>query len=477
MSSQLGTSNNPLRVAIIGSGPSGFYAAGRLQEQKNLVVEIDMFDRLPTPYGLVRGGVAPDHQKIKSVTKVYDRIASRHNFRFFGNVEFGNDVTLSDLERHYHAIIYAVGAQSDRQLGIPGEDLAGSHAATEFVAWYNAHPDYRHFEFDLSQEKAVVIGLGNVAMDVVRILAQTHDELYPTDIADYALEELKHSNVKEIYVLGRRGPAQSAFTNPEIKELGELDDAEVIVAPEEIVLDPYSQAFIDSGEDKVAVKNVEILKGYSQQTPQGKSRRIIMRFLASPVEIIGKDRVEAIKIVKNELYQTEKGEIRPRETDQYETIPVGLVFRSVGYRGVPLPGIPFYEKWGTIPNEKGRVMTAIKDGQQVIGNYVVGWIKRGPSGVIGTNKPDSVETVDMLLEDMTNGKLLAPTDPRRESIEDLLNEREIEYVTFDDWLKLDELEQERGAAINRPRVKFSQVDEMLEAVGKVATSLPDPAGD
>jgi len=477
MSLQLGTTNHPLRVAIIGSGPSGFYAAGRLQEQKNLIIEIDMFDRLPTPYGLVRGGVAPDHQKIKSVTKVYDRIASKPNFRFYGNVEFGSDVSLSDLERHYHAIIYAVGAQSDRQLGIPGEDLPGSHAATEFVAWYNAHPDYRHFEFDLSQEKAVVIGLGNVAMDVIRILAQTYDELYPTDIADYALEELKNSNIKEIYVLGRRGPAQSAFTNPEIKELGELHDAEVIVAPEEVVLDPYSQAFIDSAEDKVAVKNVEILKAYSQQPSQGKSRKIIMRFLTSPVEIIGTDRVEAIKIVKNELYQTEKGEIRPRETDQFETIPVGLVFRSVGYLGTPLPGVPFYEKWGTIPNEKGRVMTAIKDGQQVIGNYVVGWIKRGPSGVIGTNKPDSVQTVEMLLEDLSNDNLLTPAEPNHQAIEDLLNERGVEFVTFEDWLKLDELEQERGAAVNRPRVKFSQVDEMLEAVGKVTASLPDPAGD
>jgi ferredoxin--NADP+ reductase len=477
MSSQLGTINNPLRVAIIGSGPSGFYAAGRLQEEKNLVVEIDMFDRLPTPYGLVRGGVAPDHQKIKSVTKVYDKIASKPNFHFYGNVEFGTDVTLSDLERHYHAVIYAVGAQSDRQLGIPGEDLPGSHAATEFVAWYNAHPDYRQFEFDLSQEKAVVIGLGNVAMDVIRILAQTYDELYPTDIADYALEELKHSNIKEIYVLGRRGPAQSAFTNPEIKELGELHDAEVIVSPEEIVLDPYSQAFIDSGEDKVAVKNVEILKAYSQRPPQGKSRRIIMRFLTSPVEIIGKDHVEAIRIVKNELYQTEKGEIRPRETNQYETIPVGLVFRSVGYHGVPLPGVPFYEKWGTIPNEKGRVMTTIKDGQQVIGNYVVGWIKRGPSGVIGTNKPDAVETVEMLLEDLANDKLLEPDAPNREAIEDLLNERGIQYVTFENWLKLDAIEQERGAEINRPRVKFSRVEDMLEAVGKISESLPDPAGD
>jgi ferredoxin/flavodoxin---NADP+ reductase len=476
----LGSVQNPLRVAIVGSGPSGFYAAEHLQKQANLAVEIDMFDRLPTPYGLVRGGVAPDHQKIKSVTKVYDKIASKPNFRFYGNVEFGKDVTLEDLQQHYHAIIYAVGAQTDKELGIPGENLPGSHAATEFVAWYNAHPDYRDLSFDLSQENVVVIGVGNVAMDVVRILSSTYDELYQTDIADYALEALHDSNVKNIYVLGRRGPAQSAFTNPEIKELGELADAEVMVAPEEIVLDPYSQAYIESGQDKVAAKNVEILQGYSQQPPQGKARRIIMRFLASPVEIIGTDRVEAIKIVKNELYQTDKGELRPRETGAFETIPVGLVFRSVGYRGVALPGVPFYEKWGTIPNDKGRVTTDIKDGQQVIGNYVVGWIKRGPSGVIGTNKPDSVETVEMLLEDLNSGKLLNLAQPSREAFEKLLRERQTDFVTFEDWLELDQLELARGKAVNRPRVKFSRVDEMLNALtaaDREAESLPDPAGD
>lgn len=478
----LGTVNFPLRVAIVGSGPSGFYAAEHLQKQASLVVEIDMFDRLPTPYGLVRGGVAPDHHKIKSVTKVYDKIASNPNFRFYGNVEFGKDVTLDDFQNHYHAIIFAVGAQTDKELGIPGEQLVGSHPATEFVAWYNAHPDYRDEKFDLSQENVAVIGVGNVAMDVVRILASTYDELYQTDIADYALEALHDSKVKNIYIFGRRGPAQSAFTNPEIKELGELADAEVIVAPEEVALDSYSQAYLDSGQDKVAAKNVEILRGYSEQAPEGKPRKIIMRFLTSPVELIGTDRVEAIKIVKNELYQTDKGELRPRETDQTEVIPVGLVFRSVGYRGVALPGVPFYDKWGTIPNDKGRMTTDIQNGQQVIGNYVVGWIKRGPSGVIGTNKPDSVETVNMLLEDLINGKLLNPTTPSREAFENLLRKRQPDIVTFDDWLELDKLEQARGQAVNRPRVKFSRVDEMLAALEKSPSesapeSLPDPAGD
>lgn len=474
----LGTPLHPLRVAIIGSGPSGFYAAEYLQKQKHLTIEIDMFERLPTPYGLVRGGVAPDHQKIKSVTKVYDRIASAPNFRFYGNVTFGEDITREELAQHYHAIIYAVGAQTDRRLDIPGEDLPGSHPATDFVAWYNGHPDYRDLTFDLSQESVAVIGVGNVAMDVVRILGRSYDELYQTDIADYALEALRRSNVKTIYILGRRGPAQSAFTNPEIKELGEMEVCDVVVPPQEAALDPLSQAYIDSGADKVAAKNVEIIQRYAQQGPTGKPKQIIMRFLASPVEIIGTDRVEGLKIVKNTLYAAEDGSLRPRATNETEIIPVGLVFRSVGYRGVPLPGVPFYDKWGIIPNEKGRVLTDIKNGQQVIGDYVAGWIKRGPSGVIGTNKPDSVETVDMLLQDLQNDRLLNPAMPDREALEHLLYQRKPDFVTYDDWLCLDQLEQENGQAINRPRLKFSRVDDMLMALGeRKNTAMPHPAGD
>jgi ferredoxin--NADP+ reductase len=478
MADQAGTPANPLRIAIVGSGPSGFYAAEHLQKQTDLTVEIDMFDRLPTPYGLVRGGVAPDHQKIKSVTKVYDKIATKPNFRFYGNVEFGTDISIDDLQAHYHAVIFAVGAQTDKPLDIPGEDLPGSHAATEFVAWYNAHPDYRDREFDLSVENAVVIGVGNVAMDVVRILARTVDELRETDIADYALEELAHSKVKNIYILGRRGAAQAAFTNPEIKELGEMVDADIIIAPEEVALDPVSKAFIESGEDRTATRNVEIMTEYSQRPPAGKSRRIIVRFLTSPVEIIGTDRVEAIKVVKNELVGTEPGNLRPRATEQYETIPAGLVFRSVGYRGVPLPGVPFYDRWGTIPNDKGRVLTQQEGGTPVVGNYVVGWIKRGPSGVIGTNKPDSVETVNMLLEDVKAGKLFAPTAPSQEAIDSLLRERGVRYVNFTDWLVLDHLEQQRGAAVNRPRIKFSRIQDMLDALELARPqAMPNPAGD
>lgn len=460
MTSELGTQGNPLRIAIIGAGPSGFYAADHLLKQSDLVVEVDMFDRLPTPYGLVRGGVAPDHQKIKSVTKAYDRIAAQPNFRFYGHVEFGTDITRQELASHYHAVIYAVGAQTDRRMDIPGEDLPGSHAATEFVAWYNAHPDFADRQFDLTAESVAVIGLGNVAMDVIRILAKTPDELAETDIADYALEALRHSQVKTIYVLGRRGPAQAAFTNPEIKELGELQAASVIVAPEEVQLDPYSQQFIDSGEDKVAARNVEILRAYSAQPDSGKPRRIVMRFLVSPVQINGTDKVESITLVRNELVVDDKGNLKARPIDQHETLPVGLVFRSVGYHGVPLPDVPFDHKRGIIPNDKGRVLGA--DGSPVVGAYCVGWIKRGPSGIIGTNKPDSVETVEMLLEDLRAGRLMTPEAPNRAAVEALLSG--VRYVTYSDWQILDEIEQENGLLRGAPRRKFSRVEDMLEAI-------------
>jgi len=473
MTEQVGTPETPLRVAIIGSGPSGFYAADALQKQKELSVEIHMFERLPTPYGLVRGGVAPDHQKIKSVTKVYERIARKDNFRYFGNVEYGVDVTHADLVDHYHAVIYAVGAQTDKELGIPGETLPGSHAATEFVAWYNAHPDYKDLTFELSAEAVAVIGVGNVAMDVTRILARSQNELDETDIADYAQKALANSNVKRIYVIGRRGPAQAAFTNPEIKELGEMEEAGIIVTPDQVELDEHSRAYLDSDDaESVDIKNVEILTEFSNRDPEGKPKQIIMRFLQSPVEIIGDEQVEAIKLVKNELYVNERGVIRPRATEQFETIPVQLVFRSVGYRGVPLPDVPFYDKWGTIPNDKGRILTSMEGGEPVAGEYVVGWIKRGPSGVIGTNKPDSVETVEMLLEDLASGALHSPTKTGREGMEALLKERGISYVTFDDWLLLDELEQQLGEERGRPRVKFDTVEEMMEQIAQLKSAAP-----
>src|SRR5688500_4941364 len=291
----IGTSGQPLRVAIVGSGPAGFYAAGQLLKAKShpdLQVQVDVYDRLPTPWGLVRGGVAPDHPNIKAVSRVYEKTAAHPEFRFYGNVDYGRDITHDDLLASYHAVIYAVGAQTDRRMGIPGEDLPGSWAATEFVAWYNGHPEYRDLEFDLSGERAIVIGNGNVAADVARMLALTRDELATTDVADHALEVLAESRVREIVVLGRRGPAQVAFTNPELLELGEMTEADVFVDPGDVELDPLSKAFIESeAAHTTAKKNVDILTRYAAREPLGKRRRIVLRFLVSPVQILGSARV------------------------------------------------------------------------------------------------------------------------------------------------------------------------------------------
>jgi len=459
----LGTPDHPLRVAVIGSGPSGFYAAEHLQEQEHLEVQIDMYDRLPTPFGLVRGGVAPDHQKIKSVTRVYDKIAAHPEFRFYGNVEMGRDVTHADLQAYYHAIIYAVGARTDRRMGIPREYLPGSHSATEFVGWYNAHPDFRHLGFDLQAETAAVVGNGNVAMDLARILASPKDVLAQTDIAEHALEELSESRIREIHVLGRRGPAQAAFTNKELKELGELPDVDVIVDPAVVELDPLSAAYVEANPNRTRDRNLEILREFAGREPAGAPVRIHLHFLVSPVEIIGTERVEALEIVHNELYESEDGSIRPRATDRRTTLPLGLVFRAIGYQGVPLPGIPFDAMRGVIPNERGRI-TDPASGGPVEGEYVVGWIKRGPQGIIGTNKPDSQETVDMLLEDLHAGNLHKLDVPSRTVLERLLGERRRDFVSYEDWQLIDMLERERGEAQGAPRVKFARVEEMLHAL-------------
>jgi ferredoxin--NADP+ reductase len=462
---QVGTEGNPLRVAIIGAGPTGFYSTEHLQKQKDLVVEVDLYDRLPTPFGLVRGGVAPDHQKIKTVTKAYDRIAAKPNFRFFGYVELGSDVTVDLLKDYYHQIIYCTGAQTDRDMGIPGEDLKGSHAATEFVAWYNGHPDYRDFEFDLSQERAAVIGVGNVAVDVCRILCRTPEELAKTDIADYALEALSKSNVKEVYMIGRRGVAQAAFTNPEVKELGEMADADVFVLPEEAVLDELSRTKLEETQDKSTWRKVDTLKEFSEREPTGKSRRLTARFLVSPVELFGDDegRVTRMRLVKNELYESSDGTLRPRSTDTFEELDVGLVFRSVGYRGVALSGVPFYDKWGVIPNDRGRVLDSDTN-EPVVGQYTAGWIKRGPSGIIGTNKPDALETINCMMEDLREGRILEPAHPAVSSAEEMVQERKPEFVSYEDWLRLDELEVSRGKELGRPRLKFTRIEDMLKAL-------------
>ncbi len=463
--SQLGSHDNPLRVAIIGAGPAGFYTAERFYKEKSLHVQIDMFDRLPTPFGLVRAGVAPDHQKIKSVTKVFERTATKPGFRFFGNVALGQDVSVAELRDYYHQIVYTTGAQTDRALNIPGIDLTGSHAATEFVAWYNGHPDYRDCHFDLSQESVAVIGVGNVAVDVARILCRTIEELAQTDIADYALEALRHSRVKEVHMLGRRGPAQAAFTPVEAKELGEMPGADIFVLPEEAELDELSQASL-AGADRGTMRNVEIVQGFAKRPSTDKPRRLTLRFQVSPVELVGDEngQVTGLRTVKTELYKTDAGTLRSRNTDKSEIIPVGLVFRSIGYRGVPLPGVPFNESWGVILNEGGRVVD--ETGRPLVGEYTAGWIKRGPSGVIGTNKPDAAETVERMLEDLTNGTTLQPVQPQAEAFTAFINQRQPRYVSFADWQKLDELERAKGTEQGRPRVKFVTVADMLAALDK-----------
>ena len=453
----------PLRIAIVGAGPAGFFLAEKLLGQSDVPVAIDLYERLPTPYGLVRFGVAPDHEKIKNVTRSFDKVAARPGFRFFGNVDIGRHVTLDDLRCHYHQVAFTTGAQTDRRMGIPGEDLAGSHPATEFVAWYNGHPEYREFKFDLSAERVAVVGVGNVAVDVARILCRTPEELATTDTADYALEALRASRVKEVYLIGRRGPVQAAFTNPEVKELGELDGADVRVLPEEVVLDPLSTAELESGEDHGAKKKIEILQEFSRRPASGKPRRLTIRFLVSPVELLGdpRGRVRGMRLVKNRLVAGKDGSPRAEATDQFEELPVGLVFRSVGYRGVAIPGLPFDEKAGVVPNDQGRVLDPASR-QPLPGVYVAGWIKRGPSGVIGTNKPDAAETAAAMLADAPS----APAPVLGDDVLAVIRRAQPKLVTFQDWQRLDKLEGERGKALGRPRLKYTRVDEMLSALDR-----------
>ncbi len=470
MSNELGSVARPLRVAIIGAGPSGFYAAGSLLQQKEVQVSVDMYDRLPTPFGLVRYGVAPDHQKIKTVTKVYERTASDPRFRFYGNVDFGRDVTHEDLRQHYDQIVYAVGAQSDRRLNIPGEDLKGSLSATEFVAWYNGHPDFVDLDLDLSCQSVIVVGVGNVAMDVARILAKTVDDLKDTDIADHALSVLAKINVCDIYVLARRGPAQAKFTNPEIKEFGELDHADVVVNASELDLDALSAKEIEN--DTIAKKNMDILREFAQRPLSGKPRRVHFRFLVSPVEILGDDqgKVKGVRIEKNELRPTETGYLNSHGIGEYETLPAGMVLRSVGYKGIPLADVPYDKRSGRIPNQEGRVVDPVTN-EVVLGEYVVGWAKRGPTGIIGTNKPDAAETVVHMLEDIGSTPLAPISDPK--SIDAMLRERNLEFVTIEDRRTLDKREIALGAPQGRPRVKLTTVERMLEALnGNAKIKLP-----
>ena len=447
----------PLRVAVVGSGPAAFYAAAALLGSEDPVVEADMVERLPTPWGLVRLGVAPDHPQLKTVSRAFEKIAARPGFRFLGNVEVGRDVTHEELAALYDAVIYAVGSQADRRLGIPGEDLPGSWAATELVAWYNGHPDYQHLDFDLSHERVVVIGNGNVALDVARMLALTEEELAPTDTTDPAIEAIVASGIREIIVLGRRGPVQAAWTSTELGELGDLAGADVVVDPAELELDAASAAELDAASN-VIQRNVEILRDFAARDPTGKKRTVRLRFRASPVAILGEERVEGVEIAHNRLEPDEHGSVRAVATEEREMLPCGLVFRSVGYRGIGIPGVPFDERSGTIPNNDGRVLD--ESGAPIPGLYCAGWIKRGPTGVIGTNKKDATETVEQLLEDAREGRLPARAAG---TFDDLLADRGTDVVMYAGWEAIDALERGRGEPHGRPRVKLCSWDELLAA--------------
>jgi ferredoxin/flavodoxin---NADP+ reductase len=459
------TESPPLRVAIIGAGPAGFYAAAQLLASADPQFSVDLYDRLPTPYGLVRSGVAPDHPKIKSVTRAYDKTSKHERFRFFGHVELGTDITRRQLLDHYHVVCYTLGTSTDKRLGIPGEELRGSHPATEFVAWYNGHPDHSLLEVDLQAKQAIVVGAGNVAIDVARMLALSPTELEITDTADHAIDVLRHSGIEEITILARRGPLQAAFTNPELLEMGELARGDVEVVGGE--LDPLSAVALQDA-DKTRRRNVEILQDYAARPKTGKPITVRFRFLASPVELLGDDNghVRAVRIENNEIVARGDGSLAARGTGQFEELPAQLVFRSIGYRGQPVAGIPFDDQRGLIRNADGRVVDS--DGTHQIGEYVSGWIKRGPSGVIGTNKKDSQDTVDKILEDAIAGRL---NQPPQDDIDALIADHCADAVTWEGWEAIDAIETAvgEGSSPARPRVKLTEWAALREAARGLPT--------
>ncbi|SUE15026.1 ferredoxin domain oxidoreductase [Rhodococcus gordoniae] len=445
-----------LRVAIVGAGPAACYAAQELLERSD--VEVEMFDRLPTPFGLVRAGVAPDHPGTKAVTESFERSFRREEFALHLATEIGRDITHAELLDHHHAVIYATGASSDRRLGIAGEDLPGSHAATEFVAWYNGHPDHAGQAFDLSGERAVIIGNGNVALDVARILTMDVGELACTDIADHALKALRKSNIREVVLLGRRGPAQAAYSNPEFLALGDLTGVDVVVDEEDLELDPVSAGAVE--EDPATALRVRLAREYAGRPVRPGHRRIVFRYLAAPSELLGDDHVTGVRVERTELVD-DGGRLAAHPTGRFEDLPATLVLRSIGYRGVPVPGVPFDDARGVVPNTGGRVDTGV---------YVTGWAKRGPSGVIGTNKGCAKETVAALLADFDSGALAAPRGDR-DALNRLLAQRRPDRVDLDGWKAIDTAERRAGHAQGRPRVKITDREALVE-LGRRRRRLP-----
>ncbi|WP_169979607.1 FAD-dependent oxidoreductase [Microbispora sp. H10836] len=431
-----------LRVAIVGSGPAGIYTAEALVKQSPDPVEVDVLERLPTPYGLVRYGVAPDHTSIKSIAGYLRRVLETPGVRFLGGVELGADLSADDLLSCYDAVVYCTGAMVDRHLGVPGEDLPGSVAATDFVNWYCGHPDVPPDAFSLDVEDVVVIGVGNVAVDVVRIMAKSAGELRGTDVPEEVLDRLAASRVKRIHMVGRRGPEHAKFTLKELRELGELLNADVLTFPDEIAVADLTTL------SRQVKGNVDVLRSWSERKPADRPRRLEVRFWLRPVEILGVSRVEGVRLERTRL---EDG--RVVGTGEYETIPADMVMRSVGYQSVALPGVPFDPKTMTVPNVAGRVTDR---------QYVSGWLKRGPTGVIGTNKSDAAETVRTLLAEAVPGTATTRLD-------DLLAARGLSPVTYEDWLAIEAAEASLAGSLRRgERVKLVGRDAMLGACGRLA---------
>ena len=450
-----GSKRNPLRVAIVGSGPSGFYAAEALFKSSHHV-SVDMFERLPVPFGLVRYGVAPDHPKLKQISLVFEKIAQTPGFAFHGNVALGRELGLEQLRETHHVVILAYGAERDRRLGIPNEDLPGSHTATEFVAWYNGHPDYRDHLFDFSGESAVIIGQGNVALDIARILAKPIDELRRTDIATHALEALAASRLREIHVIGRRGPAQASFTLKELRELGELPNCGIRLVPTDLELGEASGVELEDNTNTNAAGNVELLRKWVGTPGGGTAKRIHFHFLRSPTALHGTDRVRQVILERNRL-EGDAFSQRAVGTGEYHELPCDILFRSIGYRGQALPGLPFDDSLGVIPHQAGRV------GDHP-GLYAVGWIKRGPSGIIGTNRADAVETVQTILADLKSMR----SEPRSgmAGLQSALDRVKARVTNYSDWLRIDAEERKLGAAQNKPRDKITRISEMLGIVDR-----------
>ena len=448
------------RVAIVGSGPAAFYSAMELLRHDDPMVSVDMLERLPTPYGLVRGGVAPDHEKIKSVTKIFERAAGHPRFRFFGNVEFGKDIQRRELLQRYHAVIYAFGSRTDRHLNIIGETLKGSHAATEFVGWYNGHPDYRHHQFDLTSKRVAIIGMGNVAIDCARILCQDPENLAKTDIAQHALEALRQSKVEEVFLIGRRGPVQAAFTPAEVRELLHLPKVDAVMRASDLELDEHSKEELSKASRNTKL-NMEILQQIHDQGDRGNPRKLHLCFLISPTKIEGTERVEGLELVHNEIVK-EGGVLKAKATDEVMHLNVDMVFRSIGYLGAAIPGLPFDDRRGTLPNDQGQLLDGV-DGKLLNQEYTAGWIKRGPSGVIGTNKQDAMETVSRLKQ---NWQTIQTPQPKlvQHDLLDLLKEKKIQFVSFEDWKKLDKFEVKQGQQDAKTRQKICEVQEMLDLI-------------